>query len=72
MNEESNVKTLDRRTLAVSEEEFERLAKRAAEIVMDQVAIRLGKGVLRITAYLISVAAAVAWAALTAHDKLPK
>lgn len=48
-------KTTDSRRNTLADEEFEKIAKRAADIVMDQVALRIGQSVIKLGVYLIVV-----------------
>lgn len=55
----------DSRSVPMENEEFERIAQRAADIVMDQVALRIGQGVLKLAGYLFVAAVVAAWAYVT-------
>lgn len=48
--------------------DHERIAQRSADIVEDRVALRIGRGVLRMAVYLFVVAAIAAWTWLTARE----
>lgn len=62
MNDDST-KILDSRSYPLANEDFEKIAQRAAEIVVDQVALRIGQSVIKMTFYVFVavVLAATAW-----------
>lgn len=60
----------DSRSRPLENADFEKIAQRSAEIVMDQVALRIGRGVLKMAVYLFILAAVAAWTWVTAKEHL--
>lgn len=58
------------RSRPLENDDFEKIANRAAEIVMDQVALRIGQGVIKMTIFLFAAAVLAATAWVTGKDLL--
>jgi hypothetical protein len=59
----------EKRHLPLSDQE-ERIAKRAAEIVRDEVALQIGNGVIKMAVYILTVAAFAAFVWVTGKEFL--